>query len=287
VRPLLDQPKEVLFNFAKDKKIHFREDVSNASLDFQRNRIRHEAVPLLKKLQPALSETVLRTMEIVAEESSFVLNAATKWLSSKNRKPFFKLHIAAQRMCLRLQLLELKLPVHFDLVEQLRLQPKRIFAVNPKISVYRDATGQVLLQIENTVSFDETEIEIDLTEASEIEFSQQRISWEFKNKNGDSFPRKTDCEWFDARKVGSKIRLRHWKPGDRFQPIGTKTPKKLQDLFSDLKIPRSQRHKLTLATTEQGEIFWIEGLRISERFKLDKTSSQRLKWHWSRLEKPL
>jgi hypothetical protein len=58
---------------------------------------------------------------------------------------------------------------------------------------------------------------------------------------------------------------------------------KLQDLFINQKIPRADRHKLLIAATAAGEIVWVEGLRISERFKLDKESHRRLKWTWRRL----
>jgi tRNA(Ile)-lysidine synthase len=89
-------------------------------------------------------------------------------------------------------------------------------------------------------------------------------------------------ELFDADKVGPSIVLRHWQPGDRFQPIGLPRPTKLQDLFVNLKIPRPQRHNLLLAATPADEIVWVEGLRISERFKLDNASLRRLKWSWYR-----
>jgi tRNA(Ile)-lysidine synthase len=280
VRPLLDQSKERLLEFARTEKIPFREDASNASLDFQRNRIRHEVVPSFRRIQPTWNETVLRTMEIVAAESNFVLEAASEWLNGKARRPFGKLHVALQRVCLRLQLRKLGLPAHFDLVERLRLQCDRLIAIDPKNSVYRDATGIVGLRTEKAFLFNASDREIDLSKRKEVRFAGRIVSWAFQSQKGDSFLREKSGETFDAAKVGSPIRLRHWKPGDRFQPIGTKTPKKLQDIFTDLRVPRGQRHQRIIGETESGEIFWVEGLRISERFKLDKQSVRRLKWHW-------
>jgi tRNA(Ile)-lysidine synthase len=91
-------------------------------------------------------------------------------------------------------------------------------------------------------------------------------------------------EVFDADKVGSVIVLRHWRRGDRFQPSGLGRPAKLQNLFVNRRIPRDGRHQLVIATTAKGTIFWVEGLRISEGFKLDKTSKHGLKWVWHRME---
>ena len=79
------------------------------------------------------------------------------------------------------------------------------------------------------------------------------------------------------------ISLRHWRPGDRFQPIGMARAVKLQDLFTNKKILREERRRLIVGTTAGGELFWIEGLRMAERFKLDKSTTRGLNWRWKRL----
>jgi tRNA(Ile)-lysidine synthase len=89
-------------------------------------------------------------------------------------------------------------------------------------------------------------------------------------------------ELFDADKVGSQVVLRHWAPGDRFQPIGLHGSVKLQDFFTNNRVSRGLRHKLLLATTAEGEVFWVEGMRIAERFKLTNCTTRRLNWSWQR-----
>jgi tRNA(Ile)-lysidine synthase len=89
-------------------------------------------------------------------------------------------------------------------------------------------------------------------------------------------------EYFDADKVGSRVLLRHWRRGDRFEPIGLGAQVKLQDLFTNEKVPRPARHQLVVAAAASGELFWVEGLRIAECFKLDKRTRRRLKWQSSR-----
>ncbi|HZI32110.1 MAG TPA: tRNA lysidine(34) synthetase TilS, partial [Candidatus Binatia bacterium] len=81
--------------------------------------------------------------------------------------------------------------------------------------------------------------------------------------------------------IGSEIILRHWRAGDRFQPIGLKSPAKLQDLFVNARIPATRRRELVLATTRTGDIFWVEGLRIGEKFKLTSRTRAKLNWNWS------
>jgi hypothetical protein len=57
---------------------------------------------------------------------------------------------------------------------------------------------------------------------------------------------------------------------------------KLQDLLTNAKIPRNRRHTLILATTDWGDIFWVESLRISEQFKLTPDTRRRLVWQLER-----
>jgi tRNA(Ile)-lysidine synthase len=87
-------------------------------------------------------------------------------------------------------------------------------------------------------------------------------------------------EFFDAEKIGNKITLRHWRAGDRFRPIGFKSAAKLQDLFTNAKIPRARRHDLIVAEATNGEVFWVEGLRMGEFFKLTPLTKRRLIWSW-------
>jgi hypothetical protein len=55
---------------------------------------------------------------------------------------------------------------------------------------------------------------------------------------------------------------------------------KLQDLFVNQKVPRELRHRLIVATTGDGAIFWVQNQRISERFKLTRRTKRRLQWSW-------
>jgi len=64
------------------------------------------------------------------------------------------------------------------------------------------------------------------------------------------------------------------------QPMGMKGPVKLQDLFVNRKIPRARRSHLVVAAADSGELFWVQGLRIAESFKLDNQTVRRLKWRY-------
>lgn len=341
IRPLLDQTRATLHAWAENNRIRFREDASNQSLDFSRNRIRHELLPRLKQLQPALEPVVLRLMDLLGAESQLVADEASRWLAARrlstcghsrpDRQPsnsnvrrraapprapscpplseqpsragqafglsensslgFDQLPVAVQRRCLLLQLTELGIPVGYDLVEQLRLHPDLPIAVPttqpgtaPRIAT-RDPSGTILLARAQSPAFDFSSQPVCLSQPTgHVTFSGVEIAWKTSPLRQPKIPPAAAGRvMFDADKVGHEILLRHWQPGDRFQPIGMAAPLKLQDWFTNLKVPRESRHRLVVAATASGELFWVEGLRISERFKLSPDTTRSLHWRWKRL----
>jgi len=82
------------------------------------------------------------------------------------------------------------------------------------------------------------------------------------------------CQEFDAERLEGPLVVRQWQPGDRFQPFRQATceapvpfRKKLQDLFVDEKVPRAERSSVPILTC-RGEIAWVAGYRLDDRFKL-------------------
>jgi tRNA(Ile)-lysidine synthase len=288
IRPLLEQSKKSLREYAIEKKILFREDASNESLDFQRNLIRHDLLPLLqRKYQPALQRTILRVMEILKAESEWLNEATENWLTQTVTPgvDFGKLPVALQRRSIQSQLLGRGIPADFALVERLRTSPDERFTIVPQMTVRRDSEGRLHFQESPAAKSSATELQVKLDAGvGDVLFDGKRISWAVTRQWGFRLPRpRAGRESFDADKVGSRIVLRHWRAGDRFQPIGMKQAVKLQDFFTNHKIPRAQRHDLVVAVTADNEVFWVENLRISERFKLTPQTTRRLIWRWHRV----
>lgn len=287
VRPMLNLYKEDLRAFARQRGIEFREDLTNAHLEHRRNWIRHELLPLLRaQYQPALARVVLRAMEIIRLESDFVSEVAQAWQPRRGRGRFERLHVAVQRRRLQLELIKLGVPPEFELIERLRLSVGEVVTLNPQLAVWRDEKGTVRTRLERGFEFDAKEAILDLEEKTgSVAFENLRLQWRIQSCSGfvrAAMKKPAQCELFDAQKVGSPVVLRHWRPGDRFQPIGLGKTVKVQDLFTNAKIPRDKRHQLVVGVTARGQIFWIEGLRISELFKLDRKTSSVLKWNWER-----
>jgi tRNA(Ile)-lysidine synthase len=310
VRPLLGFLKGELVEFARDNKIRFREDATNFGSDFLRNRIRNELLPLLRRnYQPGLDKAVLRLMEIVGAESEFAAEAARRWSggrdpSSQNpanfrglgaaatrasqpREAFAVLPFAIQRRILQAQLADAGIAPDFELIESLRQSPDVFVSVGPKTSVKRDSGGEIIFRAETISDFNGDELAVKLGRAGGLDFGGTKFGWSIRPQKTVRRPGiksagtpAARCEFFDADKIGGEIILRHWRPGDRFRPIGMKSPAKLQDLFTNAKIPRDRRRGLILAEISSGGIFWVEDLRIGEDFKLTPETRRRLIWHW-------
>jgi tRNA(Ile)-lysidine synthase len=287
VRPLLDFSKKEILEFARENKIAFRADTTNFSTDILRNRIRNELLPLLKKnYQPQIQKSVLRTMEIIGTEASFMIGLAARIRSGKAeiKSPFKKLPVALQRRILQQELLLVKLLPDFELIEQLRSTAEKFVSVSSNLSVARDLNGKILFRSNSENEFSTDELKIELRgRVGWAQFGKTKFQWRMEAHKKFSISQKTGTEFFDADKIGNSIVLRHWRAGDRFQPIGMKSPVKLQDLFVNAKIPREQRRNLIVATAECGGIFWVENLRIGEQFKLAAVTRRKMTWNWSKI----
>jgi tRNA(Ile)-lysidine synthase len=318
VRPLLNFSKAELLAFARENKIHFRDDATNSSNDFLRNRIRNELLPLLRKnYQPGLDKTILRLMDIVGAEAEFAAVEAEKFCrrrraeaqtKSGKRKAesgkqselphagsysFEELPVAVQRKVLQQGLTGLGLRLDFELVERLRDASWKWVSVGSGLAVARNAAGRVCCRQHPEIEFNSDQLKLELRgRAGRAEFGGKKFRWDFLPQNKFQLPKRLAGEtpvprpeFFDADTIGAEIILRHWRAGDRFQPIGLKSPVKLQDLFVNAKIPAARRRGLVLAATATGEIFWVEGLRIGERFKLRPETRRKFLWRWTRPKK--
>ncbi len=75
------------------------------------------------------------------------------------------------------------------------------------------------------------------------------------------------CAYFDFARTGSRLTVRSRRPGDRFQPLGLKRPKKLHEFMIDARIPQQWRTRIPIVASP-GHIVWVVGYRLDERVKV-------------------
>lgn len=289
IRPLLRQTRDAVRAHAAAHRIVYREDRSNATDAFARNRVRHRLIPVLdREFGPGARRNLLRSMEITGAESDHCADAASRWLAATRPEVGFeRLDPAIQRQCIVLQLEALSIQPRFAWVEHWRVRSDVPLEIAPGMRLRRSSAGRLEWidpPVSPTFGADERRLSLGAGATSgTIRFGGLEIRWSIERLSSPvSRPRPpVGVEWFDFEKVGGEVRLRHWRPGDRFEPSGLGHAARLQDLFTNLKIRRERRYELVVAETAGGELFWVEGVRIAERFKLDIESVHRLKWNWS------
>jgi tRNA(Ile)-lysidine synthase len=284
VRPLLAVTRSELRTHARAHGIRFREDASNQSMDHLRNRVRRELLPLLRRrYQPAADRVLCRLAEIMRSEDEILAAQAARWLRGK-RPSFNRLPLALRRRVVLLQARALGLELEFEAVERLLHTGGEIVNVTTNRFVRRTQDGTLELATPRRLRF-KTGTRVVLLDGgpSEVAFGGLTLAFRVGARRSPQHPRHTaGRERFDADAVGGRVVLRHWRAGDRFQPIGMKTAVKLQDLFTNLKVPTAERRRRVVAEAESGEVFWVEGLRIGERFKLTPATRRQLTWAWQK-----
>ncbi len=284
LRPLLGETKAALADFARTEKIAFREDSTNRSNDIQRNLVRNELLPLLRHhYQPQIDRAVLRSMRLIHDEGEFVTQEAIQWLKSlRPLKGFDELPTALQRRVVQIELLASGVIPQFEQVEQLRTRAGEWVSVRDGGHCRRSPAGRIETRSKPVPPTLPAARTLGLgVKPGEVFFGSLAVRWRIVSGHRLPKRRALQSEQLDADAIGDTVVLRHWRNGDRFQPIGLPHSAKLQDLFVNLKIPRVRRHQLVLATTATGEIIWVEGLRIGERFKVIPATRRKLIWKWS------
>jgi tRNA(Ile)-lysidine synthase len=72
----------------------------------------------------------------------------------------------------------------------------------------------------------------------------------------------------DAVEIGSPLIVRYRRPGDRLQPLGAPGRRKVQDVLVDRKVPRDDRDLIPIVTTLKGDIVWVAGQVLADRFRV-------------------
>jgi len=282
VRPLLEVTHEALQTFAREQRIRFREDQTNASGAHLRNRVRHELLPLIRKnYQPAVGRVLCRVASILSAEADCINTLASEWLLNRKVR-FLNLPLAVRRKVIQQQALSLGLALDFETAEQLLVCMGQKVNGSDGRQLRLRSEGKVEIVKPLKLRRSKATSRLELAGSGQAQFGHLNFSWHAQEAGRWKKPRWVpNEERFDANQLGANVILRYWRAGDRFQPIGMEHPVKLQDLFTNLKVSRADRITRVVAEAANGQVFWVEGLRIGERFKLGPDSRKVLVWRWN------
>lgn len=277
IRPLLFASANKIMKYLESNSLTWREDASNQTTDYQRNKIRHQVVPVLKEINPGIENTVkanfqrFEALNDIFEEKLRVFEQSIDF-GEVTKIPSEKWRNSAG---FSLILEEFLKPYGFnfqDVVDLLKMDlvGKKIASASHLLTVGR---GDWFLEKNSKIP-------------SEIfEFQAQGV-YEIDNRRiqiqeTKDFPsimdiRKSEQAFFDYDLVEWPLSLRVWQHGDKFQPFGMQGKKLVSDFLIDAKIDAPQK-KNQMVLTDKNHILWLVGLRSDDRYKLTSATKNILK----------
>jgi tRNA(Ile)-lysidine synthase len=273
VRPLLFLTRLEIESLVTQNHLAYVEDSSNASTKYARNKMRHEVIPKLKELNPNLEETFERNLNHFREleqllQQQLAVVKKDLWIEQGYEEVHLSLTGIRKLYPQRLLLFNLLKDYSFnetsidDLISSLDKHSGRVFEsaayillldrekliLKPKAA---DGPGAVHInEGDELVNFGNRSFRISYT---------QELNHAYSNSNQAIA---------DAGLLVYPLTLRTWQQGDYFVPMGMTTRKKLSDFFINQKVPLHQKTQIPLLVNGNGEVIWIAGYRLSNRYKL-------------------
>lgn len=276
VRPLLPFSREELEAYAKENSLKWREDSSNASDKYLRNKLRHHVIPQLKEVNPNVLQNFKKTLEHLNDTADIVdesLNAVAKRAIDKidEHQMTFKISEFKKVNNPKAYLYEMFKDYGFaewnDMVDLLDAQSgKQVFSKTHRL--IKDRMYLILTDYNNVIqSYGEESILIKENEnAVDAPFGILL----FDEADAISKPSKTTI-CVDKDLLVFPLQLRRWKDGDFFYPSGMTGKKKLSKYFKDEKLSIVDKENVWLLTSND-KIVWVVGMRADERFKVTEST---------------
>lgn len=294
IRPLIEITRTEIDEYLKDNNIIPRIDSSNQSLDYQRNKIRLELIPLLEKeYKPNLRRILCHTGQILRPEdellNSLVMGIIEDCIIEKSSKKIIlriskisKNHIALKRRIIRWAIKTLIGDLYgynFEHIESV-IDLADNYVTGSEISLPRSICVEksydaLIFKYREKRVHSNFEYKISLPGVFEITELGLMIKAELSYIPQINKIKSKLQESFDFDKITNELHIRNRLPGDRFFPLGMKGCKKLQDFFVDEKVPKYLRDSIPILTCGN-DIVWVVGYRIDERFKVTENTRVQL-----------
>jgi tRNA(Ile)-lysidine synthase len=305
VRPLMNSTKNAILSWLEQENLPYCLDSSNFQRHYQRNRVRLELLPeLTQHYNPQLPQAIRRTQVLLQEQESYLAQETARLLAEicsncrpgklhLKLAPLLKLHPYLQKRVLRLALEQAG---EEDLAD---LSYRHVeAALNLSCSPYPSGEislpgnwrlirrgGELQLRLGNQETAPAEEFILPSQENGTFSARGWTLNWTtypvplldiplspLQNASGHADvtangSRLTTHCLIDRHQVQFPLSLRSLQPGDRFQPLGMRGHKKLQDFLVDAKIPRQQRQAISLLVSHD-RIIWVVGYRLADPVKI-------------------
>jgi tRNA(Ile)-lysidine synthase len=279
VRPLLGTRRNELEPYLLALGQSWREDRSNRDLRHMRNRVRHGILPRLERyLNPAVREALAETAEIARAEEEYWQGEVARVLPIAWQASSASLHLsilsglplALQRRVVRAAAESLGLRLDFQHVVQIlavaseRALNSRSTALSHEWAVSRKK-GRLQFELQFSLA-ENPEYEYPLPVPGSVEVRETESRFETVLVPGNAAGAYNPEDLLNGTLLASELKVRNWRPGDRFWPAHTKAPKKIKELLLERKI--SGRQRIFWPVVVSGtDVVWVRGFPPPARLR--------------------
>jgi tRNA(Ile)-lysidine synthase len=273
IRPLMFADRNIIEEHVQKQCIRYREDSSNSSDQYVRNKLRHNLMPLLKEINPNIVHTIRADMEKL--ENIHKLHRKTIELLKQEAvtedKGVTKISIAMLNKVSENDacLFDLLFPFGFageiihKISRSLNGQAGKVF-MSKTHSLLKDREYLIITEIDKRNDICEYSVARDtkrITTPLEIRFAEKAM------KVGIELSKDPLVGSFDLQKLQFPLKIRRWKRGDAFYPFGMRGKKKLSDYFTDKKFSLLDKENTWLLCSGD-DIIWVIGQRTDNRYRV-------------------
>ena len=291
VRPLIDARRAHVMAFCRALRLRPRMDPTNTDPAFRRNVIRHETIPFLTStLNASLTEALARLADLLRDEDQYLHGLTTSKAPPEDapgggsRLPLEAIRalpVPLQRRAIRYLFATEGVEAsatHTEAVRELVLSGhtgQRIDLPGPLSA--RLEYGFLIVGRAPSSAGPPSSVELIVPGETDLPpWGVRSRSW-LSVEDPVSWPDgKRNCV-LDADRISFPLRVRRWRSGDRFKPLGMSRAKKVGDYFTDAKVPRPERTQVPLIVDRDDRILWVVGHRIDDAVKV-RSSTKKFLW---------
>jgi tRNA(Ile)-lysidine synthase len=276
IRPLLPFSREEIEKYAKDNQITWREDSSNASNKYLRNKLRHDVVPILKDLNPSFMHSFQNTLENLKQTQSLADDAS---------RIVYKKVVQEEESQNIINISELTQLENFEAYLFQWLKPLGFTAWEDIYGLVHAQSGKQVFSNTHVVLKDRDKLivfpKIEKEEIEEYFLNKNQKNLKFplniSVSKVDNISNTTNYTIFvNEDKVQFPLMLRKKQEGDYFLPSGMNGKKKLSKYFKDEKYSLLDKEEQWILTSKN-EIVWVIGKRADQRFLANETTQNIIK----------
>jgi tRNA(Ile)-lysidine synthase len=286
IRPLLDVERKDIAEFVRKKGLSYQDDESNLDRKFARNKVRLDLIPYIQEnFEPEILHRIGKTVTILQEED-YLVEKLTRHSAEENIcrdneevlldiESLMALPRGLGRRIVRRFIYMLKgdlRDITFEDVETvLNLEEGESLPLTDELLLIREG-GRVFNKPERP---DKIPYAYDWDGSSALILEELNLVVESaKMKRPRAFEFDDDARaYLDEENLRFPLRIRNRQDGDRYQPLGAPGHKKLKEILRAKSIPLEERDKKPVFLSG-GEIIWILGLPVAEKFRVhEKTKN--------------